>query len=193
MKNEMEDEDQDLDKTIMGDEFIHDFRSDEIVTIAGPDPMQRMEARTATLTAENREQELRIKKLEDKVVLLLTMFPDEKERSRIKPHSTDLFGPTDPSTQSNMSSDWGSKSTTSEYVNDFDISSYNDVKGANLVPQNSVSNSTTLTTNIGGYRLASATSAMGYTNKKQAWGTAFASIIVGMMKYYITKTGKTNI
>lgn len=32
------------------------------------------------------------------------------------------------------------------------------------------------------YKLASATAAMGYTNKKQVWGTAFASLLVGIMR-----------
>ena len=90
------------------------------------------------------------------------------------------------------------KSTSSSTfeIDDTDVISASESASENvsmLSAKTYVTPNTMILSEVGSQKSNTATAAMGFANKKQVWGTALASMLVAMMRYYITKTGKTHI
>ena len=158
------------------------------IGIMGPDPIEVLTSRLSMVMAENNELQSRVKALEGKMQSVLYSLNVERNKGNIKPAFAGYFDSTPTPSQRRLLSNEDSMVELDDVKSIVSCDTDNTIpirpfsSGSNSIP----SMSSTM-------RLTTATSAMGYTNKKSVWGTALASMLIAMVRYYITKTGRGNI
>ncbi|KAG6019467.1 hypothetical protein E4U41_003216, partial [Claviceps citrina] len=136
------------------------------VGILSTDPIEALTRKIATVMAENAGLKQKVWNLEEKVHGILSMINVERDRASINTPYKGYFGINPPLTQDNNNNKLGGWTRAN--------------RSSGLGTEDTVTTS-------------ACNQSMGYTNKKSVWGTALASMLIGMVRYYVTKTGTKNV
>lgn len=156
------------------------------VTIMSADPVEALSARMNYLLAENQDLKTRVKTMEGQIQMLMYKHHTERDKGSIKPPFSGYFDAT-PSRRLIQSVDEDPSEVTESPSM---LSLQTDESFSKSLVDNSIYSTASMS---GTMKLSSATAAMGYTNKKSVWGSALASMLIAMVRYYCVKTGRDNI
>lgn len=168
-------------------------------TVSGTDPMVTMSAQIQDLLNENAELRRRISEIESMVVPMYAEFRKSPERSRVAPLERNMvkrgsIGPATPISQH--------KARTPDEYSFAEVSSVASDSSSAFGMQasrmyQSSTNPFAYSGSVAGsgsfLRSNSAIAAQGYVGKTGLWGTAVASMLVSMMRYYIEKKNSSMI
>ncbi len=181
----------DLDNAIGGDTSysLHEpIPSDRTIDVTANDPIEMLTNRMVQITTENTELKKRVKALEDKMQSILVALNVERNKGTISVPYKDYFHETPTAVQRKQLSNDRSIVEVDESMSV--VSAETESTRRNMFMNSSTFS---LGSMSGSMRPMTATAAMGYNNKKSIWGTALASMLIAMIRYYVTKTGGKNI
>jgi len=154
--------------------------STEKITVMSTDPMASILAQMSMLRNENVELRKRVDKLESMILPLVIESKKERIRTRVMTPNRDMFGMRRPDSG-------GGGSGGSSPTRTGSVSTMGPLGGTAFVNPFETINTTPTPVGMPG-KSNSAIAQMGYVGKKQLWGTAVASYLIGACRYYIAKT-----
>ncbi|KAG5970019.1 hypothetical protein E4U58_000822 [Claviceps cyperi] len=158
------------------------------VELTYTDPIEILTERLSKVLSENNDLKTRVKALENKMQSVMQSLNTERNRGTIRPPFSGYF--------ENLSQASGKAPSNTDYNSNQTIQTPS-VIGYSSEDSYSVNQPTasvnTIMSMYGTARMSSATSAMGYTNKKSVWGAALSSMLISMVRYCCIKTGTGNL
>ncbi len=173
---------------------------EEITNVVGTSEIERLHLRVSILASENEELSKRLSVTEARVTAMYAEFSKGKERVTIKTDhmsgvkdtskvaSTSLDGKlyAAPASAGRGSGVGSGSGTRSEGVDVLDsVSAKGGTPSQQLNPF--VDYSLTMASSSGVFKSNSVVSPQGYVTNASVWGTALASLLIGSVRYYMTK------